>query len=252
MSKKKSFCIANWKMNKNLDESNQFLNDILSKDLTISNSKLIICPSFLSLESISSSNLKNSIDLGSQNVSYKDKGSLTGEISVSMLENINCNWTIIGHSERRQYFFESNNLIAKKMKLVLESTLSPILCIGETLEERNNGLTEEVLHNQIKTAFSEINSNNMLEKDILIAYEPVWAIGTGVSADIETISNNISIIKNIANNYIINNCNIYLLYGGSVNERNATEIFSINYLNGFLIGTSSLDVDTFYNIYKQI
>ena len=137
-------------------------------------------------------------------------------------------------------------------KTSLESNLNPILCIGETLEERNNNLTEEILNNQLKTAFSKVDDNNSFKKNILIAYEPVWAIGTGVSADIKTINNNISIIKNIVNNYIINNCNIYLLYGGSVNERNAAEIFNINYLNGFLIGTSSLDVDTFYNIYKQI
>ena len=138
------------------------------------------------------------------------------------------------------------------MKLVLESNLNPILCIGETLEERNNNLTEEILNNQLETAFSKVNTNSLFKKNILIAYEPVWAIGTGVSADIETINNNISIIKNIVNNYIINNCNIYLLYGGSVNERNAAEIFNIKYLNGFLIGTSSLDVNSFYNIYKQI
>jgi len=252
MSNKQSFCIANWKMNKSLDESNQFLNKLTSKDLTISNSKLIICPSFISLSPISLSNSSNLIEFGSQNVSSEEEGSLTGEISVSMLENINCNWSIIGHSERRQSFFETDDLIAKKMKLVLESNLNPILCIGETLEERNNNLTEEILNNQLETAFSKVNTNSLFKKNILIAYEPVWAIGTGVSADIETINNNIAIIKNIVNNYIINNCNIYLLYGGSVNERNAAEIFNIKYLNGFLIGTSSLDVNSFYNIYKQI
>ena len=252
MTNKKSFCIANWKMNKSLDESKKYLDQLSSKDLNVSNSNLIICPSFISLPAMSLVKKNTTITFGSQNVSYKEKGALTGEISISMLENINCDWVIIGHSERRQYFLESNDSIASKMQLVLKSKLNPILCIGETLEERNDNLTKNILENQLKTAFSKVDFNCCFNKDILIAYEPVWVIGTGISADIETISNNIRIIKNIINNYDINNCNIYLLYGGSVNEVNASEIFNINNMNGFLIGTSSLDVDTLYSIYKQI
>jgi len=252
MSKDKTFCIANWKMNKNLDESKQFLSDLLSKDLDASDSNIVISPSFISLTTLCQSTLNDSISFSSQDVSTKEKGSLTGEISVRMLENINCGWSIIGHSERRQFFNESNESVSEKIKMVLNSSLNPILCVGETLNEKNNNLTSDVLESQINSAFSKVSLDKFKNKNILIAYEPVWAIGTGVSADIQTITRNIEIIKNIINNFDINNRNIYLLYGGSVDDNNAAEIFSINDVSGFLIGTASLDVDIFYNIYKQI
>ena len=118
-----------------------------------------------------------------------------------------------------------------------------------TYDQKQAGLTENILTKQIYSAFEAITFKN---KDILIAYEPIWAIGAGLAADIKTITNNVKIIKNIINNFNVNNCNIYILYGGSVNEKNAAEIFNINDINGFLIGTSSLCPSTFYNIYEQI
>lgn len=252
MENKKSFCIANWKMNKNLSESNNFLNQFYLKDLSVSESNIIICPSYLSLTSLCENTKVANIAFGSQNVSYQKKGAYTGEISISMLESTGCKWVVVGHSERRQLFFESDREIAKKMSLVMNSNLNPILCIGETLEQRNEGLTKTILENQIDMAFSKFKNQKFKNTDILVAYEPVWAIGTGISASIDVIDKNISIIKKIINKYDINNCNIYLLYGGSVNEVNAADIFNIDSMNGFLIGTSSLDVDTFYNIFKQI
>ena len=252
MNNKKSFCIANWKMNKNLIESNIFLEQLYSKNLSVSNSNIVICPSFLSLNHLLVNSKNNSVTFGAQNIFYEQKGSYTGEISISMLESISCKWAIVGHSERRKIFSESNSEIAKKMFLVMNSNLNPILCIGETLEQRNAGSTNSVLEYQIDSAFSKIKDGIFNHKDILVAYEPVWAIGTGISADIDIIDKNISIIKKIINKYDINNCNIYLLYGGSVNEINAADIFKINDMNGFLIGTSSLDVNAFYNIFKQI
>ncbi len=252
MNNKKSFCIANWKMNKNINDAKEFLSKLQCKDLSLSDSNIVICPSFVSLYTLCSSKANPLITFGSQNVSTNQKGALTGEVSVNMLEDIDCNWAIIGHSERRQLFNETNDSISKKVKMVLNSKLNPIICVGETIKERKENLTFEVLENQIKSAFSKVDLGKFYKKNILIAYEPVWAIGTGVSADIQTISENIKIIKNIINNYDINNRNIYLLYGGSVDENNATEIFNIDDVNGFLIGTSSLDVNIFYNIYKQI
>ena len=248
---KQSFCIANWKMNKNIKESVDFLNKISKKDLSVSNSQMIICPSFLSLK-LYWSDIKDYISFGSQNVSSFEKGSFTGEISISMLEeeNIFCDWVIIGHSERRMIFKETNEDISNKMKLVYNSSLNPILCIGESLEEKNNDLTSQVLEKQIHLAFSKIDFS--IAKDILIAYEPVWAIGTGIAANIDVIEKNMKLIKKMINNINTNNCNIYLLYGGSVNEDNAAEIFSLNDVNGFLIGGASLEVESFYSIYKQI
>ena len=245
---KKSFCIGNWKMNKNLDESADFLNQFKNKDLSVSDSEIIICPSFISL--IFGYKANDKISFGAQNVSPLEKGSQTGEISIDMLENINCDWVIIGHSERRELFNETDHDIANKMGLVYTSALNPILCIGESLKEKNNNQTAVILENQIKSALSKIDFT--IEKDILIAYEPIWAIGTGVAAELNIIEKNMKLIKKIINNISTNNCNIYLLYGGSVNEHNVAEIFSLADVNGFLIGGASLEVGSFYDIYKQI
>jgi len=245
---KKSFCIGNWKMNKNLDESADFLNQFKSKDLSVSDSEIIICPSFISL--IFGYKANDKISFGAQNVSPLEKGSQTGEISIDMLENINCDWVIIGHSERRKLFNETDDDVANKMGLVYTSALNPILCIGESLKEKNNNQTAIILENQIKSALSKIDFT--IEKDILIAYEPIWAIGTGVAAELNIIEKNMKLIKKIINNISTNNCNIYLLYGGSVNEHNVAEIFSLTDVNGFLIGGASLEVESFYDIYKQI
>ena len=235
-------------MNKNLDESADFLNQFKDKDLSVSNSEIIICPSFISL--IFGYKANDKISFGAQNVSPLEKGSQTGEISIDMLENINCDWVIVGHSERRELFNETDDDVANKMGLVYNSVLNPILCIGESLEEKNNNQTAAILENQIKSALSKIDFT--IEKDILIAYEPIWAIGTGVAAELNIIEKNMKLIKKIINNISTNNCNIYLLYGGSVNEHNVAEIFSLTDVNGFLIGGASLEVESFYDIYKQI
>ena len=245
---KKSFCIGNWKMNKNFDESADFLNQFKDKDLSVSGSEIIICPSFISL--IFGYKANDKISFGAQNISPSEKGSQTGEISIDMLENINCDWVIVGHSERRELFNETDHDIANKMGLVYTSSLNPILCIGESLEEKNNNQTAVILENQIISALSKIDFK--IEKNILIAYEPIWAIGTGVAAELDVIEKNMKLIKKIINNISTNNCNIYLLYGGSVNEHNVAEIFSLTDVNGFLIGGASLEVESFYGIYKQI
>ena len=245
---KKSYCVANWKINKNLDESADFLNQLKGKNLSISNSEIIICPSFISL--VFGFKKNENISFGSQNVSSFKKGSYTGEISIDILENIHCDWVILGHSERRRLFHENDEDIANKMNLVYKSSLNPILCIGESLEEKNNNETDTILDKQIKSGFSKIDFK--IQKNILIAYEPIWAIGTGLSAELNIIERNMGLIKKIINNISTNNCNIYLLYGGSVNEHNAAEIFALNDVSGFLIGRASLEVESFYGIYKRI
>ena len=260
---KKSFCIANWKMNKNISECIEYLETFNSFDLSVSNSEIIISPSFLYLNTLIKENCNpNRINFSAQNVFNEERGSFTGEVSIEMLESIKCKWVIIGHSERRVIMGETESDISKKMHLVYISNLTPILCIGETFKEKENipypllldteenNQTEKVLNSQIFTAFEKIDFTK--NKTVLIAYEPIWAIGTGLAADRNTIEKNIGIIKNIINNINIKNCNISLLYGGSVDEYNADEIFSIPDIKGFLIGSSSLDAQRFYNIYKQI
>ena len=246
-----SFCVANWKMNKNFNESIDYLEKLKTLDLSAGQSNMIICPSYLDLhELIKYKKAIKDIDFGSQNVSCEIKGSFTGEISVSMLESVGCSWVIIGHSERRAVLKETDLDISKKMKLVYNSKINPILCIGETLLEREKKETPLVLKRQIVTAFKEVDFKK--NKTILIAYEPIWAIGTGEAANITDIDKNIKIIKNIINDINTKDCNICLLYGGSVDVNNAADIFNIKDVSGFLIGTSSLTVENFYDIYRQI
>ena len=248
---KTSFCVANWKMNKDFNESIFYLEKLKKIDLSENKSNIIICPSYLDLHELVKYKEKiKGIDFGAQNVFSEPKGSFTGEISVSMLESIGCKWVILGHSERRVVLGETDLDIAKKMKLVYESKLNPILCIGESLLEKEQKETSVVLKRQINTAFNSIDFKK--NKNILIAYEPVWAIGTGVAASVADITNNIKIIKNIIKNIDTKDCNIYLLYGGSVDGNNASNIFSINEVDGFLIGTASLSIESFYKIYRQI
>lgn len=248
---KKLFCIANWKMYLNTDESIDFIGKLSTLELNQA-IDVVICPSFISLFPLANYNFASNISLGSQNVSSFNKGAYTGEISIDMIENLRCKWTIIGHSERRSLLNEKELEISKKFKIVMNSSISPILCVGESHEERKAGTTEDVLTKQINSAFNEIDFTLYNNKTILIAYEPVWSIGTGIAADIDTITDNINLIKNIIKNYNLNNCNLYILYGGSVNENNAKSILSNNNLDGFLIGSASLDPNVFASIINQI
>ena len=235
-------------MNFNNIDSSNYLKILNKYDMNDTNIETVICPSFNSMNIIDKQ--KNySYKLGAQNVSSYDKGSYTGEISVNMLENINCNYVIIGHSERRIHFNENNHDIKLKFDLVYNSSITPILCIGESLEDRESNIYDKVLDEQINSVLSNYANFN---KDIIIAYEPVWAIGTGKSASVSTIEKTHSVIKNIIKNYTLNNCNIYILYGGSVNDKNASEIGRISNVDGFLIGTSSLNPEIFYNIYNSL
>ena len=245
---RKKICVANWKMNKNFVESNDFLKKITQRDLSSNSCELVICPSYDSLFLINKFN--SQLSFGSQDVSYLKSPSSTGEISVDMLTSHNCKYVIIGHSERRESLNETNESVSLKMKEVYDSEMIPILCIGETLDEKLGKLTDEILEQQVKKAFSKIDFKS--QKDILIAYEPVWAIGTGQAAGYNEIKENMKLIKKIINNIYTNNCNIYLLYGGSVNENNASEIINIDNVDGFLIGSASLEVDSFYKIFKQL
>ena len=247
---KKSFCIANWKIYLNNIESINFMKKFIKYKFLNNNCEIIICPSFTSIPLMVDLVKDKSISMGSQNISIFKKGAYTGDISIEMIEELGCQWTIIGHSERRQFYNESNQIIRNKMNRVYnDSRLSPILCIGESLEEMNSGLTEEIITTQLEVSLKDINFNS--NKDLLIAYEQVWAIGTGVSADIEIISKNMKIIKDFIKNFNTKKCNIYILYGGSVNEDNASEILELNEIDGFLIGSASTDPKKFHSIYKQ-
>lgn len=241
----KKYLIANWKMNKTVEESVTFTRELL-KNSKLYKNEVIICPTFLSLDAMRETCLKNGIKLGAQNCHFEVQGAFTGEISAEMLRSLGVEYVILGHSERRNYFGESDEIINKKVKAALESGLKVILCIGETWEQRNNGQKLDVLNNQLKFGLKDLNSE-MLKK-IIIAYEPVWAIGTGkivTEKEISDVSHNIE--KFISAEFKTNfKCSF--IYGGSVDVSNVEKFLSLSCVDGVLIGGASLNADKFMNI----
>jgi len=213
------------------------------------NIKTIVCPSFTCL-GITASLLEDSeTEVGAQNVCQRNRGAFTGEVSVSMLKEIGCEWVIIGHSERRIIYNETNEMIRDKLQLVIKEDLCPILCIGESAEERDLGQTTDLISLQLSILYKNCNLNL---SNLIIAYEPIWAIGTGDTPTKNMIINTFKEIRTILGTYGINPDNIPIIYGGSVDTINASELSNIEYLDGFLIGGASLDVDKFNTIYNKL
>lgn len=244
----KKIIIGNWKMNLNYKDS-----IILSKKIVHSlkgkriKNEVVVLPDFSALSSISQI-IKKPLVLGSQDVAGNNLGAYTGEVSLESLKQLNCSYILIGHSERRQYFFD-DELVADKMKNVLENSgINPILCIGETLGQKRSGKTLLILEKQIKTAFSKIEK--LSNKRIIIAYEPVWAIGTG---RIITVADAIAIhkkIKSLVEKICRNNLpkELGIVYGGSVNINNFSSFKNCPDISGLLIGGTSLKASDFLNI----
>ena len=241
----KYYCVANWKMNFNTLDAIKFIDDLIKNNLQNSKTKIILCPSFVSLKEVREKISHHMIELGAQNIHHSDKGAFTGEISANMLKEIECKWVILGHSERRQYFNEEDIILNDKLNIAIKSGLKPILCIGENSDQRNNNETFSILKRQLDIALNKIN---VVDKEMLIAYEPVWAIGAGTPATIATIKDTVDWVKE----YLLQklSINMPILYGGSVSKTNCAKIVQLDNVDGFLIGTSSLDVSEFYNIYS--
>ena len=247
---RRRFCVANWKMNFNSSDTKSFLENWEKKDLNNKEVKTIFCPSFTELNTTAELLHNSDSELGAQNVYYESNGAYTGEISCRMLKDLGCNWVIIGHSERRAIFGETDEMVCHKLDKLTSENMYPIVCIGETKDERENGKTEEVLSRQLLVAFENQKGKNI--EHTVIAYEPVWAIGTGITATIDMISEAHQCIRNIFNTNGFNGNEISILYGGSVTNENATELSNITDVDGFLVGGASLDVDKFYAIYNQL
>ena len=245
--KKKSIIAGNWKMNKANQEAMSFVGEIQNRILDKGDTNVIFCPPFTSLFTIVDS-LKNSqFSVGAQNVHWDVEGAYTGEISVDMLSSIGADYVIVGHSERRRIFGESDDFINKKIIAVNKSQLIPIFCIGETLEQRKSGLTGNVLKDQIEFGLEEIDRID--PSQFIIAYEPVWAIGTGETASESQIEQTHLMIKSYLKVLFGSKGEeVPLLYGGSVNDKNAESLIKTDGVNGFLIGGSSLKVDSFCEI----
>jgi triosephosphate isomerase len=245
---KKILIAGNWKMHTNVFEAEKLVEYFVSAiDKLDINFDILVCPPFTNLAIVKQTIGESIIKLGAQNCHYEFQGAYTGEISVSMLKDIGCEYVIIGHSERRSIFDETNELINKKVKAVIEHDITPILCIGETLGERNAGKTYEILTHQISEGFKNIDIKD-LEK-IVIAYEPVWAIGTGISATTEQAQEAHFWTRNfIVKKYSTSLSEILILYGGSMNEKNAKELLSQPDVNGGLIGGASIKPESFISI----
>ena len=247
---RRRFCVANWKMNFNSSDTKSFLENWEKKDLNNKEVKTIFCPSFTELNTTAELLQNSDSELGAQNVYYLSNGAYTGEISCRMLKDLGCNWVIIGHSERRTIFGETDEMVCHKLNKLTSENMYPIVCIGETKDERENGKTEEVLSRQLLVAFENQKGENI--EHTVIAYEPVWAIGTGITATIVMISEAHQCIRNIFNTNGFNGNEISILYGGSVTNENAAELSNITDVDGFLVGAASLDVEKFYAIYNQL
>ncbi len=234
LDKYSSIFIANWKLNGN----SLFLKDYYEKLKVNSNNCTIICSPSIYLKSLKGD--KENLFCGAQDVSSFKEGAYTGELSAAMLKDNNIDFCLVGHSERRQYFAETSKNVNVKSKNLIEENIIPVICIGETLEQKENKLTEEILFTQIKNSIP-ISAN---QQNALIAYEPVWAIGTGLTPTLDEINQVHELIKNFDKKYI----NFKVLYGGSVKSSNSKEITQLNYVDGCLIGGASLKVDEFNKI----
>ena len=239
--------VGNWKMNKLPKEGSSFVEESVNLLLDVERVQVIFCPPFTGLLGM---NLEHPFSLGSQNCHWEGQGSFTGEISTRMLKDCGVSYVIVGHSERRQIFFETNDWIKWKMGAVVDAGLIPIFCIGETLEQRKSEQTDQVLAQQLQDGFKMVNSF----KKMVIAYEPVWAIGTGISAKIDQVKDAHLQIKNILSKQFPKNIltDFPILYGGSVTPDNAEELISVPGVDGFLIGGASLNIDSFTSIVRIV
>lgn len=246
----RSYLIAgNWKMYKDLLESIELIEALKIRLATLKPSVTVaVCPPFTSLP-IASNLLKgSSIKLGAQNMSEHDDGAFTGEVSWKMLRSVGCDYVILGHSERRQYFHETNDLVNRKAKKALANGLKPILCVGENLEERERGITDQIISTQIKGVLEGISSADM--ENVTVAYEPVWAIGTGKNATpLQAQEVHQLIRKLISQQYMWSLAErVTIQYGGSVKPENAENLLAQNDIDGALVGGASLNVESFASI----
>ena len=243
---RKKVIAGNWKMNKNAVEAENYINELkeLVKDST---NEVVVCVPFIALCKAINAAKETNIKIGAQNMHFEEKGAYTGEISPKMLRDIGVEYVIIGHSERREYFNESDETVNKKLKSAFEYGLKPILCVGETLAQREEGITKAWVTNQVRLALDGLTNEQI--GNTIIAYEPIWAIGTGKTASSEDANEVIrwirEEIKNICREVAEN---VIIQYGGSVKSENAKELFEMSDIDGGLVGGASLIAEEFAKI----
>ncbi|REE80334.1 triosephosphate isomerase [Lutibacter oceani] len=250
---RKQIVAGNWKMNKTVQESTQLADEIVSnvKDLSLNNTRVIIAPTFVNLSEVIKVTESSIVEVAAQNMHQAKSGAYTGEISAEMLTSLGLKTVILGHSERREYFGETDAILAEKVDAALANDLEVIFCFGEVLEDRKAGNHFNVVESQIKNGLFHLEATAW--KNIVLAYEPVWAIGTGETASPEQAQEMHAFIRKIVadkyNQEVADNVSI--LYGGSVNPGNAKEIFSKQDVDGGLIGGAALKADSFISLVKS-
>lgn len=242
--------VANWKMHKTVKESVDFTRQLVGKLSESAKSDVVIAPPFTSLHPVAEELRDSAIYLSAQNLHWDEKGAYTGEVSAGMLVDVGCKYVIIGHSERRVFFNESDGDINRKIKIALKFNLRPIFCIGETSDERESGKTFAVIKKQIKEGLIDLASDDI--RQIIIAYEPIWAIGTGRTASPNQAEEVHSFIRNMIREIHGKDVSgkTMILYGGSVNPNNIADLMSQPDIDGALVGGASLDVEKFIKVVK--
>ena len=241
---------GNWKMNNDLNATQNLISNLAKSLNNNENCDIIICPPFTSLSEANSQIKNTAIKLGAQNMYFENEGAYTGEISAQMLKSAGCEFVILGHSERRAIFNESDSLINKKIKKAISSGLKPIFCVGESLEQREKGVTKDIIKTQVTEGLKDISAEEI--KTLIIAYEPVWAIGTGKNATPEQAQEVHKFIRSlIKEKYSDEDAeNMIIQYGGSVKPDNAKDLLSQKDIDGALVGGASLKADSFLGIIR--
>lgn len=240
---RKKIIAGNWKMNYTLSQAEDFVTSIVNQ-INVDDIDVVLCPNFVSLDRVYDLISNTNVKLGAQNVYYEDKGAYTGEISIDMLISAGVEYCLVGHSERRQYFNETDDIVNKKVKKVLEKDLKAILCVGETLEQRNENKMFEIIENQLKEGLKDI-TKEQVKRNIIIAYEPIWAIGTGVTATSLQAQEMCKFIRTVISKMYNENIaeNVRIQYGGSVKASNIKELLDMEDIDGALVGGASLTND---------
>jgi triosephosphate isomerase len=242
---------GNWKMFKTVPEALAFVHGIKKVVTGLDNVEVVLCPPFTALVLMAEALCGTGIAISAQNVFWEDKGAFTGEISPVMLKDTGCRYVIIGHSERRQYFGETDENVNRKIKAVFSHDLVPIMCVGETLDEREAGATKKVVHTQTSAGLANLQPEQAV--GMVIAYEPVWAIGTGRTASDEDAQEVIKYIRSIVREQFGTDAarSVRILYGGSVKPENTAGLMAKDDIDGALVGGASLAVDSFVEIIKR-
>ena len=243
---RKPIIAGNWKMHKTIAEALEFVNEVKDR---VNNDKVeaVICAPFTLLKDLKQATKGTNIKIGAQSMHFEEKGAFTGEISPLMLKELDMDYVVIGHSERRQYFNETDETVNKKVLKALEVGIDPILCVGETLEEREAGNTKDVCKVQVEKALENVSKEDLAK--VVIAYEPVWAIGTGKTATSEDANDVIAYIREVVANLYGELANeVRIQYGGSVKPSNVAEIMNQSDIDGALVGGASLEANDYVEL----